>query len=115
MTPPLKEQSCTKLSNTDRALDRVDVDILLGSLDEDWHCTDNGLQIERVFHFKGFQKTMGFTNAIAWIANNEMHHPTLELSYSYCKVCYTTNDVNGLSMNDFICAAKIDQLLKKSL
>jgi len=54
---------------------------------------------------------MAFANAVAWIANREDHHPDLEVSYKRCHVRYSTHAINGLSMNDFICAAKVNELL----
>jgi 4a-hydroxytetrahydrobiopterin dehydratase len=54
---------------------------------------------------------MGFVNAVAWIANSEGHHPDLEVAYAKCVVNYTTHAIDGLTENDFICAAKIDRLL----
>lgn len=54
---------------------------------------------------------MAFVNAIAWIANIENHHPDLEVGYNYCRVHFMTHALNGLTHNDFICAAKIDKLL----
>lgn len=68
--------------------------------------------IYRRFTFKGFYKTMAFVNAIAWVANQEDHHPDLEVGYDYCVVKYMTHAVKGLTKNDFICAAKVDQLEK---
>ena len=56
---------------------------------------------------------MGFVNAVAWIANQEGHHPDLEVGYNHCLVRYTTHAIGGLSENDFICAAKVDKLLAK--
>lgn len=56
---------------------------------------------------------MAFVNAIAWIAHREDHHPDLEVGYSKCRVRYSTHDVGGLSLNDFISAAKVDHLLAK--
>ena len=53
---------------------------------------------------------MGFINAVAWIANKEMHHPDIQLGYNYCEINYSTHAIDGLSENDFICAAKIDSL-----
>ena len=58
---------------------------------------------------------MSFVNALAHIANIEDHHPDLEVGYNYCRVRYTTHAIGGLSENDFICAAKIDQLPLNSL
>ena len=76
----------------------------------DWQVNSDQTKISKVFKFKGFNKTMGFVNAVAWIANQEVHHPDLEVSYDQCIVHYTTHAINGLSENDFICAAKIDAL-----
>ncbi len=70
--------------------------------------------LSREFAFKNFYETMAFVNAVAWIANAEDHHPDLAVSYNRCKVNYSTHSVGGLSENDFICAAKIDGLLRLS-
>ncbi|TNF69189.1 MAG: 4a-hydroxytetrahydrobiopterin dehydratase [Gammaproteobacteria bacterium] len=72
----------------------------------------NDIKIQRVFQFKGFYKTMAFVNAVAWIANKEGHHPDMEVSFNRCIVNFTTHAVDGLTDNDFICAAKVDQLLE---
>ena len=77
---------------------------------QDWEVSEDGTYIKKNFTFKGFYKTMAFVNAIAWIANQENHHPDLEVGFNYCNVKYTTHAVNGLTQNDFICAAKVDQL-----
>jgi 4a-hydroxytetrahydrobiopterin dehydratase len=77
----------------------------------EWRSNDQQTSISRRFAFKGFQKTIGFINAVAWIVNQEGHHPTIEAGYDYCIIHFTTHAVNGLTKNDFICAAKIDQLL----
>ena len=50
-------------------------------------------------------------NALAWIANTEDHHPDLAVSYDRCVVRFNTHSVNGVSINDFICAAKADALV----
>lgn len=76
-----------------------------------WTLSKDQTSISRRFKFKGFNKTMLFVNAIAWIINEEGHHPTLEIGYDYCNVEFTTHAIKGLSENDFICAAKIDTLL----
>ena len=55
--------------------------------------------------------TMAFVNAVAWIAHREDHHPDLLVSYNRCTVRFNTHSVGGLSINDFICAAKVDGLL----
>ena len=84
---------------------------LLAALHGDWSLSDDGLKISRKFDFPAYSRTLGFANAVAWIAIVEGHHPVLTVSYGSCSVSYTTHVINGLSDNDFICAAKIDRLV----
>ena len=83
---------------------------LLKALHSDWSMSDNGLEIIRTFKFPAYSRTLGFANAVAWIAIVEGHHPVLTVRYGSCTVSYTTHAIGGLSDNDFICAAKIDRL-----
>ena len=62
------------------------------------------------FRVSRVQPHAGFANAVAWIAIAEGHHPVLTVQYGSCRVSYTTHAINGLSDNDFICAAKIDRI-----
>lgn len=83
---------------------------LLTALHEDWRLSDDGLEISRCCKFPAYSRTLGFANAVAWIAITEGHHPVLTVSYGSCDISYTTHAISGLSDNDFICAAKIDRL-----
>lgn len=74
-----------------------------------WALVDGAIQ--KRFEFADFHRTIGFVNALAWIANAEDHHPDLQLSYGHCTVRFNTHSVGGISINDFICAAKVDALL----
>lgn len=77
-----------------------------------WSLADASAQaIERTFSFADFHATMAFVNALAFIAHREDHHPDLQVSYQRCTVHYRTHSVAGLSINDFICAARINALL----
>ena len=82
----------------------------LEQLGSGWAVIEDGKAIKREFAFRDFYRTMSFVNALAHIANIEDHHPDLEVGYNYCRVRYSTHAIGGLSENDFICAAKIDQL-----
>ncbi|MFM2108280.1 MAG: hypothetical protein RLZZ513_1348 [Pseudomonadota bacterium] len=77
-----------------------------------WALEDGLLQ--RRFQFADYHHTMAFVNAVADIANREDHHPEMVVGYNRCTVRYNTHSVNqgrgGISHNDFICAAKIDQI-----
>jgi len=78
----------------------------------DWSHVDS--QLQRQFRFANYHHTMAFVNAVADIANREDHHPEMVVGYNHCTVRYSTHSVNqgrgGISHNDFICAAKIDQI-----
>lgn len=74
-----------------------------------WQMT--GGVIAKGFEFKNYCQTIGFVNAVAWIAQSQGHHPDLEVSYRSCRVSYTTHASGGLTENDFICAAKVEALL----
>lgn len=105
----LSQQHCITL---DQGLKRLDTDAIrsyLAQLD-DWQLDSEGTGIIKTFHFRDYYQTIAFVNAVAWIANRENHHPDLEVGYNRCKVSYSTHDVDGLSINDFICAATIDAL-----
>ncbi|MGB5625241.1 MAG: 4a-hydroxytetrahydrobiopterin dehydratase [Woeseiaceae bacterium] len=88
---------------------------LLEALHEDWVLSEDQLEISRRFEFPAYSRTLAFANAVAWIAISEGHHPVLTVSYGACAVSYTTHAINGLSDNDFICAAKIDRLWEGSV
>lgn len=71
----------------------------------------DGGAIEKTYAFKDFFETIAFVNALAWICNTEDHHPELRVSYDRCRVRFNTHSVGGISVNDFICAAKVDALI----
>lgn len=85
-------------------------DELMKALHEDWSRTDDGKAIVRDFEFSGYHRTMGFVNAVAWIAESEGHHPDLVVNYGKVRCLWNTHAIGGLSENDFICAAKVDRL-----
>ncbi len=69
-----------------------------------------GKAIAKTYKFSNYHETMAFVNATAWISQREDHHPDLAVGWGQCKVSYWTHAIDGLSENDFICAAKIDAL-----
>ena len=81
---------------------------LIGELDG-WEQLDK--EITKTYNFGDYYETMAFVNALAWISHQEDHHPDLEVSYRKCCVRYSTHAIDGLSENDFICAAKVDHLV----
>jgi 4a-hydroxytetrahydrobiopterin dehydratase len=69
-----------------------------------------GGAIQKRYDFADYHHTMAFVNAVAWIAHGEDHHPDLHVAYGRCTVRFNTHSVGGISINDFICAAKVDAL-----
>ncbi len=105
---PLLKKRCKELTPDTPALTKTQIRLLLPDI-PGWELA--GDQIAKTYHFDGYHHTIGFVNAIAWLANRENHHPDLEVAYNRCRVRYSTHSVGGLSENDFICAAKTDALI----
>lgn len=76
---------------------------------EGWTLQDRG--IEKTYRFRTYADTIGFVNAVAWIAQRLDHHPDLEVGYDRCRVVWTTHDAQGVTINDCIAAARTEQLL----
>jgi 4a-hydroxytetrahydrobiopterin dehydratase len=68
-------------------------------------------RLERSFKLKNFIEAMAFTNKIAMTAEKEDHHPLIVTEWGRVKVQWWTHKIKGLHKNDFIMAAKTDQLL----
>ncbi|MEE4295276.1 MAG: 4a-hydroxytetrahydrobiopterin dehydratase [Wenzhouxiangella sp.] len=106
----LTEKKCLPCEGGTAPLNKERIDELLPQI-PGWQVDSDHKKIFRRFEFKGFYKTMAFINAMAWIANQENHHPDFEGGYNFCLVHFTTHAIDGLSENDFICAAKLNALL----
>ena len=95
-----------------RALSATEIVTRLTQLNGDaalgWKLIDGAL--EKSFRFANFHETMAFVNALAWVAHRADHHPDLAVSYGQCTVRFNTHDVNGISVSDFECAARVDAL-----
>jgi 4a-hydroxytetrahydrobiopterin dehydratase len=109
----LIEKKCVPCEGGTAPMARAEAESLLKQLQADWRLSSDGKSLHREWKFKNFYHTMSFVNAAAHIANAEDHHPDLEVGYGYCRMKYSTHAVDGLSENDFICAAKIDALPKQ--
>ena len=77
-----------------------------------WELAEDNVSIVRTLKFNDFSATMSFINAMAYMAEQQGHHPDFSAGYNFCEVHYTTHAIGGLSENDFICAAKINDLLE---
>jgi 4a-hydroxytetrahydrobiopterin dehydratase len=95
-----------------RALSATEIVTQLSKLNGEqvpgWRLIDDAL--EKTFSFQNYHQTIGFVNAVAFIANAEDHHPDLSVSFNRCTVRFNTHDVKGISVSDFFCASKVDAL-----
>ncbi len=78
-----------------------------------WNVTKNEKNIfflEKNFKFENFKDSQNFVNKVGRISEEEGHHPDIIFGWGYAKINITTHAIEGLSENDFILAAKIDQI-----
>ena len=103
----LLDQKCLPLEGS-AAMDAAQITAHLNGA-PGWALKDGA--IEKTFTFSNFHQTIGFVNAVAWICNTQDHHPDLAVSYGRCVVRFNTHSVGGISINDFVCAAQVNQLV----
>lgn len=106
----LSDRKCAPCEGGVPPLTAAKAKLLAKRLHQDWRIAKDSKSITRSLKFKDFYRTMSFVNALAYIANQEDHHPDLRVGYNYCDVTFSTHSIGGLSENDFICAAKLDLL-----
>ena len=111
MTSDLAQKRCVPCEGDTPAMDSDTVKAHLEQVSERWEVVKDGQAIRAEFRFKGYAKTTGFINAVAWIAMNENHHPDIRFGYNTATVLWATHAADGLTENDFICAAKVDALV----
>lgn len=109
--PDLAKRRCVPTTTATPRVPPDEVTLLLASL-PGYEADLVAGTLTKTYELANFYETMAFVNAVAFIAHAEDHHPELAVSYSRCVVTYSTHDIGGLSENDFICAAKIEALLR---
>lgn len=89
---------------------RADAEAMLAFHVKDWVLDSEGKNISKKFTFKNFVEALAFVNKVGEIAENEQHHPDIELGWGKVNITLTTHAIKGLSQNDFIVAAKINAI-----
>jgi len=105
----LKEKKCQPCEGGVKPMNKDITEEYLTKVSNGWEAI-NGKKIRREYPFENFRRGMAFANQIAVIAEQEDHHPDLCIHYHQVDVELTTHAIGGLSENDFIMAAKIDEL-----
>ncbi len=109
MTMELKNQKCKACSGNTPKFDEKQISDNLSKLNS-WSVNDEQKMIYKKFNFKTFKQALNFTNKVGEIADVEGHHPDISLGWGYSLVMLHTHAIQGLSINDFIIAAKIDEI-----
>ena len=76
-----------------------------------WQLLESATRIERRLRFGNFAETLAFVNKVAELAEAEGHHPDISFGWGYCTVVFYTHKIKGLHENDFIMAAKVNELV----
>lgn len=74
---------------------------------------DGEEKLQRQFSFDDFAAALKFTNAVGDLAESMDHHPALLTEYGKVTVTWWTHKIGGLHRNDFVCAARTDELYKQ--
>lgn len=106
----LTTKKCVACEGGTPPLSLEQVEEYKAQLKTDWIAEGNK-KIEKKFTFQDFKEAMAFVNNIADLAEEEGHHPEIEIHYNKVEIELSTHAIGGLSENDFILAAKIEQLL----
>jgi len=108
----LANQHCIPRRGKEHALNATEIAALLAKL-PGWELSPDSKALVKDFKFADFHHTLGFINAVGFMANHEDHHPDIQAGYGHCHLLWSTHDVGGLSLNDFICAARVEALLAR--
>ena len=103
------KKKCVPCHLTGEPLKGVQIHEAMDNLGGEWEALENH-RLHKAYHFKNFKEALIFTNEIGEIAEIEGHHPIITLKWGEVIVDLFTHAINGLSMNDFILAEKIETI-----
>ncbi len=106
----LAQRKCTPCRGGVPALNPVEVQLLLPQA-KGWSATDGDTKIAGEFRFKNFRQTLDFVTAVGELAESEFHHPvSINFGWGLCAIVLQTKKIRGRHENDFIMAAKINEI-----
>jgi 4a-hydroxytetrahydrobiopterin dehydratase len=109
MATELSKKHCAECAPGTPPLEEAQAAELQGQLDRAWIRETNQV-LHREFTFQDFKDAFGFATRVALLAEEEGHHPDLEIGWGRVHLALSTHSAGGLTHNDFILAAKVDQL-----
>lgn len=107
---PLRDRSCKPCEGGVKPLKGEALQSLMKEVKDHWILSDDQQKISRSFEFQNFKHAFVFLMGLAHLAEEQGHHPDIFNSYSKVTLTLWTHAIGGLSDNDFIMAAKIDEL-----
>ncbi len=105
----LTEKTCTPCRGGTPPLTKEEAEQYLPQA-PGWELQDEATRIKRLYKFKNFAQAMEFANKVGNLAEEEGHHPDITFGWGYCEIVFWTHKIKGLHENDFIMAAKSNQL-----
>jgi 4a-hydroxytetrahydrobiopterin dehydratase len=105
----LTQKTCTPCQGGIPPLTLGEAEALLSQA-RGWRLLENGTRLERRFAFQTFVAALAFVNRVGDLAEAEGHHPDITFGWGYASVLFYTHKIGGLHENDFIMAAKVNEL-----
>ncbi len=107
---PLKDRPLKEINPKDKYMSIPSIESHLHLLGNGWQASLDYRTIEKTYTFKNYHQVMAFANAVAYMAHQTEHYPVMKLRYNEVVMIYFTEELEGLSINDFILAARTDEL-----
>ena len=105
----LTAKKCTPCQGGIPPLNRSEAETYLERV-PGWELQDNATKLKRTFNQKDFMDALDFARKVGELCEEEGHHPDLALGWGYCRVVFQSHKIKGLHENDFIMAAKVNEL-----
>ncbi len=112
METTLTEKKCTPCQGGIPPLERKEAEGYLEKV-PGWELQENATKLKRTFRFDNFMQALDFTRQVGELCEEEGHHPDITVGWGYCRVVFQTHKINGLHENDFIMAAKVNELAER--
>lgn len=106
---PLAKERCEACTGATPTVTGAELDELRAQLSPEWEV--DGVRLRRRLRFPDFAATFAFATRVAILAEGQGHHPDMAVSWGRLEIELTTHAVKGLTRNDFILAAKVDDAL----
>ena len=103
------QQHCTPCEKGAKPLQGEVLEQLIDQLGEGWAVVE-GKKLQKQYQFDDFKQAWSFVDLVAELAEEENHHPNIEFTWGKATITLWTHKIDGLHENDFIMAAKIDEL-----